>query len=157
MKKYLNQKERVTFLYLTNLADRVENMIRDWDERGNLTKDEKKYLKMSLSFCMKSFESILKRLDINVVATLQKEKERSGIHLDMVHSLEVIAKRKSAQIEAAYEENREYFKLVELILDKNCKGCRTPCGECEFFKEFQEQCIPYADGDENYTNCKYSY
>ena len=157
MKKYLNREERITVLYLTNLLDRTEMMIQDWDSRGNLTKNEKKWLKTSLSFGLKVLESILARLDINVVVNLKKEKEQSGIHLDMVHSLEVIKKRKSAELDGCYEDNKEYYKLVELILEHNCKGCTTPCGECEFFKDFTEQCVPYLDGDETKQNCKYSY
>ena len=157
MKKYLNQQERITFLYMTNLMDRTENMIEDWDQRGNLTKEERKYLKMSLSFGLKAFESILHRLDKSVVAALKKEKDRSGIHLDMVHSLEIIKKRKKAELDASYEENKEYYRLVELILDSKCQGCRIPCGECEIFEEFQKQCVPYADGNEEFSNCKYSY
>lgn len=157
MKKYLNKQERVCILFLTNLLDRVENMIEDWDKRGNLTKKERKYLKTSVTFGIKALESILYRQDRGVVANLQKEKDKSAIHLDMRHSLEVIAKKKSADLEASYNENKEYFKLVELILDTNCKGCRKPFEECEFFKEFEEQCVPYADGDETIQNCKFSY
>lgn len=157
MKKYLNQAERVTILYLCNLLDRLENMIKDWDARGNLTKEERKNLKSGFTFTLKGFESILYRQDTSVIKNIQKEKERSAIHLDLAHSLEILAKKKTANLEAAYNENREYFRLVELIMDNNCKGCKKECGECEFFKEFMEQCVPYADGDEQFTNCKYSY
>lgn len=157
MKNYLNKQERVAILFFTNLLDRVENMIEDWDSRGNLTKNERKWLKSCVTFGIKALESILYRQDRGVVANLQKEKNKSAIHLDMKHSLEVIAKKKSADLKASYEENKEYFKLVELILEHNCNGCRKQFTECEFYKEFEDQCIPYADGNEEFQNCKYSY
>ena len=157
MKKYLNKTERTNILYLLNLIDRAEFIVMDWDSRGNLTKAERKNLKTALTFAVKGVESIICRQDRTVIQTLSKEKERSAIHIDLRHSLEIIMKRKSAELNKAYEENKEYYRLVELILEKNCKGCKIQCGECEFFKEFEEQCVPYMDGDEKYQNCKYSY
>ena len=158
MKKYLNKEERISLLYMTNLIDRCEIIIDDWESRGNLTKEERKCFKMALTWGLKGLEKIVSRLNKDVIAVLEKEMQNSSIHLDRTYSLETIRKKKSADLDAAYHENKEYFKLVELVLDANCKECTKDFEQCEIFKEFETQCIPYmGDEIEGMLNCKYSY
>ena len=71
--------------------------------------------------------------------------------------LEVIQKRKLADLNAAYEENKEYVELCEIVMDMNCKNCNKNWKKCDLCKHFNEnEVIPYDD-DTDLGNCKYAY
>lgn len=48
------------------------------------------------------------------------------------------------------------MKLVELIMYKRCNKCNECGANCDFYKEFEKNCIPELDINNN-KKCKYSY
>lgn len=88
---------------------------------------------------------------------LSKDAKNSRVYLDIYNATEEFARKKRSEINAAYEENKDYYKLVELILYYNCKNCKRHCSDCEIYKEFEEHCIPEFSGAKNTGNCRYSY
>ena len=71
--------------------------------------------------------------------------------------LQVMMKKKSAELDAVYEENKEYYDLVELTMDGCCKNCTRQGSQCDLCKHFDEQSVPEFDDSKDYGNCKYSY
>ena len=157
MKDYLNTDERDLMLILSNHLDRIERMIVEWDKRGNLTKDERKALRTSLSWGLKAFESIVQRQNNSSLKALDRALKNNTVIIDMKSIAEVYKKKKVAQVDAFYEENKEYIRLVELIMDYNCKDCSKSCNKCDFYSEFEEQYIPDLSGIKKPQNCKYAY
>ena len=74
-----------------------------------------------------------------------------------LYSSQVWSKKKNNDIKSSYDENKEYFNLVELIFHYNCRGCtRCDYQNCDFYKEFEENCIPELV-DTQVGKCKYYY
>ena len=61
----------------------------------------------------------------------------------------------SSKLDDDFEKNKDYYRLVELIMDRNCRNCNKHGAECEIYKEFEGHCIP--EPEINMGNCKYSY
>ncbi|AYE35281.1 DUF5651 domain-containing protein [Clostridium septicum] len=153
MKDYLNNEERKNIITILHLMTSGVILL----EGNTLTKDEKANLKRGFTFTKKAIENIKNRLNKNALNALDKDAKKSRVLLDIYGATREYERRKQSDINAAYEENRDYYKLVELILFYNCKNCSEKCNECEIYKEFEERCIPEFEGAEKMGYCKYSY
>jgi hypothetical protein len=153
MKDYLNTEERKQIISSLHLMTEAMMLV----DGNTLNKDEKANLKRGFTFIKKSVESIQERLNPSAKKALTKDAKRSRVYLDIYNATEEYAKKKQSACEAAYEENKDYFKLVELILFYNCSNCQRNCNDCEVYKEFEERCIPEFSGEEDMGNCKYAY
>jgi hypothetical protein len=159
MRDYLNNKERLSLLFFKKYVDNTENMIRDWSKINNLTKEEHKYLKMALSIGIKAFDSILNRQSSDTLKSFKNSMVSSTINLDDNFAIKLYKKKLNTDLAASYEQNKDYYNLVEIILDQNCKNCTKDHKLCDFCKEFEEHCIPESAevGMGTLPNCKYSY
>ena len=70
MKKYLNSDEMMDFLMTYHLAEVSEKVVNSWTDRGNMTKNEAKYLRTAITYTRKFMTEVLLRLD---------EKERKKV------------------------------------------------------------------------------
>lgn len=167
MKDYLSNKERGSIIAMLKIADRMEEFIE-----GNLfTKEEKSDLKRAITYMCKPIigkikdgkvekednKGVLRRLNKSAINAFNRSVENSRVFISDKSEIDTYVQRRKAELTAAYEENKDYFKLVELILHENCKECNKCGSECPFYKEFEDKSIPEFDGTENLGNCKYSY
>lgn len=157
MKDYFNSSEREQLVTFIKALDHGGIIEANWGKRGNLTKDELKALRMVITWGKKFVTSIITRQNTSAKKALRRTIETSNIMLDYTNNLLELYKKRSADIDAAYEENRDYFKLIELIMFYNCMDCTRTCTECEIYKEFEERNIPEITGFDDFGNCKYSY
>ena len=56
MKTYLSAKEMNDLLFTFQMSVEIADMIENWDQRGNLTKSERKNLKTSCTFANKAIK-----------------------------------------------------------------------------------------------------
>lgn len=151
LKDYLNKKERVQLLFLKKYIDEVDNML----DSTNITKEEHKALKMALTWGLKAFNNKAKRLNDTALKTFWNSIKNSYINVEDRYAVEMYNKKISNKLDEAYDLNRDYYKLVELIMYYNCKNCTRCNNECEIYKEFEEHCIP--EPGEDLGNCRYAY
>lgn len=153
MKDYLSSSDRLTLIGFLKLVEGSEKFTK-----GNLlTNKEKGDLKRGCTNIVNSIMSLLKRLNPDAIKAFNRSIKDVDVFATSKSELAIYQKRKSSEIEASYEENKEYFKLVELILHYNCRDCKKHCTECEIYKEFEAQAIPEFDGVIPLDNCKYAY
>lgn len=153
MKDYLNTIERENLIRLVHLASDVERCL----EGNTLTNKEKGNLKRAASFAMNTVTSVLERINPTARTTFQRSTKGSKMTLDTYGDKEINLKKKISDYTTAYEENEDYYKLVELIFDNCCKNCKHDGSKCDIYKEFEEQCIYEFDGTDKCTNCRYAY
>lgn len=153
MKDYLNTEERKQLISILHLMSASERLL----EGKTFSKSEKGNLKRGFTFTSKAIESLRDRLNDTAKEMFLKDFKKSKIYIDIYNATEEYVRKKSCDIEAAYEKNKEYYKLVELILHYNCRNCSKHCTDCEIYKEFEERSIPEFQGATNSGECKYSY
>ena len=156
MKDYLNKNERVQLLFLKKYIDQVEMIVEEWGERDNLTKEESKGLKMAKTWGLKALNSICKRLNKTASKTFYNSIKSAYINIQDRYAVNMYKKKMKSELHECYEENRDYYALVELLMHYNCRDCTKHCRECEIYKEFEEHCIPEPTGHDN-GKCRYYY
>lgn len=159
MKNYLNNQEIKEALILTYCKVLVEHFTK-----GNvMTKSEKTNLKKGGTYIKNSIKSMIERLGEETAKKYVRLYNNSRITVITDSEIDIISKRKKAEINAAYEDSREYFDLVEITMDMNCKDCKKCFKSCSLYKHFEEQEMPAfneeRDGEilEDLGNCKYAY
>ena len=159
MKDYLNNQEVKEALILTYCRVLVEHFVN-----GNvMTKEEKTNLKRGGTFIKNTLKSMINRLGENTAKKYVRLYENSKITVITDSELEVLSKRKDADLKAAYEDSKEYFDLVEIVMDKCCRNCKGNWKECDLCKHFDEQeVIPFYDNMDSERvkdlgNCKFAY
>ena len=128
-----------------------------------MTKEEKTNLKRGGTFIKNTLKSMINRLGESTAKKYVRLYDNSKVVVISDSELEVLSKRKDAELNAAYEDSKEYFDLVEITMDMNCKDCTKHCEDCDLCKHFDEQeVIPFYDNMDSgivkdLGNCKYSY
>lgn len=153
MRDYLKKDERIQLLYLKKYIDNIEKVL-EW--QGNLTKEEIKNLKTAKTLGLKAFNSIVDRQNTATIKTFWNSLATSYIQVVDKFSVDTYKKKLKSELDASYEENEDYFRLVELIMERNCKNCSCHGAECEIYQEFELHCVPSPIGEIK-DNCKYSY
>ena len=157
MKDYLNSQEKeqvITFIKAIDYASLIET---EWNKRGNLTKDELRALRNVITWSKKFAGSLLERQNETSKKAIYKSLRSSHLILDYKSLLVELLKKRNNDITAGYEENKDYFSLVELIMYYNCMNCTRACSTCDIYKEFEIQNIPELNEEVDHGNCKYSY
>lgn len=154
MKDYLSSSEREKYLTVAKLMDGIDEMIL-WADRGVITKEERKNLKMASTLIYKSLDSIIDRLNPSAKRTMANAMKDSVVLLDNNFGLKQYLKKKKADEKLAFEENEDYFNLVEEVAFQNCNGCKKHCTECRYYELWEELYI--SDMGANYGNCRFAY
>ena len=153
MKTYLNNQEVKEALILTYCRVLVEHFVN-----GNvMTKEEKTNLKKGGTFIKNTLKSMMQRLGESTAKKYVRLYENSKIVVISDSELKVLSKRKDAELNAAYEDSKEYFDLVEIVMDKCCRNCKGNWKECDLCKHFNEQEVIPFDEEIDLGTCKYSY
>ena len=157
MKTYLKNQEVKEALIRTYCRVLVEHFVN-----GNvMTKEEKTNLKKGGTFIKNTLKSMMQRLGESTAKKYVRLYENSKIVVISDSELKVLSKRKDAELNAAYEDSKEYFDLVEVAMDMNCKDCTKHCENCDLCKHFNDnEVIPFYDGngvEKDLGNCKFSY
>ena len=153
MKDYLNNSETKELIIL----NQVSLLAKKFVEGNIMTKEEKADFKRGRTYIKKTIEHMIQRLGESEAKKFVRLYEQSRVVVITDSELQVMAKKKSAELDAAYEENKEYYDLVELAMDGCCKNCTRQGSKCDLCKHFDEQSVPEFDDSKDYGNCKYSY
>ena len=153
MKNYLNNIEEKELIVICTAKNLTEHFAK-----GNLvSKSELADMRRGTSFMMKTVESLLKRLDQKYVDKFLRLARNSKTIVISETELDVIKKRKDAELNAAFEDSKEYFDLVEISMDLNCRNCTKCFKDCDLYRHFEEQEVIPFNEEIDLGNCKYSY
>lgn len=153
MKDYLNNQEVKELLILNY----VRVLVGHFTDGNVMSSDEKTNLKKGGTFIKNTLKKLIARLGEKEAKKFVRLYENSKIVVISDSELEVLAKRKDAQLKAAYEDSKEFFDLVEITMSINCDGCSKNHKECSLCNFFDNQEIIPFDENNDLGNCKYSY
>lgn len=153
MKDYLNNAETKEMIVLSQ----ARNLIHHFVDGNVMSKEEKTSLKKASTFLKNGLISLNKRLGEAQAKKFVRLNEGSRVIVITNSELEVLQKRKVADLKAAFEDSKEYFDLVEITMDMNCKDCNKCFKECDLYKHFEEQEVIPFNEEIDLGNCKFSY
>lgn len=154
MKDYFNATERDEYIKANHLIATMEDMV---NKSNVYSKEETTNLKKAVTFGKKALNSAMDRQsESSKKSTIRMMKNTETI-LDYSSMIDVIAKKKTAKLTAAYHENKEYYDLVEAIFQHNCRNCMKCSNECIFYDQFELNYVPNYDGMPRSGSCKYSF
>jgi hypothetical protein len=153
MKDYLNNSETKEMIILSQ----ARNLIKHFVEGNVMSKEEKTSLKKASTFLKNALTSMIQRLGESQAKKFVRLNESSKVVVISDSELDVLQKRKSAELDAVFEDSKEYFDLVEITMDMNCKNCHGKCHECDLYKHFEEQEIIPFNEEIDLGNCKFAY
>lgn len=168
MKDYLNTKEKQCVIATLKTIEMLEKACD-----GNLfAKEEKTNVRKAVTFLGKAIfgkidkqgnpiegdqEGLLKRLNPSAAKTFNNSLKNTEMFVSDKYEINTYKTKVSAELDKAYEDNKDYFHLVELILDTQCKNCKCENKDCKFYSVFEEKCIPEFDGAKKFSNCRYAF
>ena len=147
----MSSQERLTIVSLIKNAEQAKVLLRG----SLLDAKETKNLKTGLTYIKNVVDKVRSRLDKDATKTFNNTVKDTQVYIMSNYDISKYVKKKTATLKSAYEDNKEYFKLVELIMHYNCNNCNKCYKDCEIYNEFEEQCIPELNGEKH--NCKYAY
>lgn len=153
MKDYLNNSEMKELIILNN----VKNLVNHFANGNVMDKKEKGNLKRGSTFIKNALESMLERLGENEAKKFLKKFNSTRVMTVTDSELEVIKKRKYADLHAAYEDNKEYIELCEIAMDMNCKNCCKDWKKCDLHHHFDANEIIPFDENTDLGTCVYAY
>lgn len=154
MKDYLNSIDRDEYICTLHMLKNADNMAK---KTNTYTKEEITNLKKASTWANKALDSVLDRMNPSARKTLANMMRDTKAFLDYGTLTNIYAKRKMTSIDAAYEENAEYYRLIEYIFHHNCRNCTKNHNLCLFYGEFEEQFVPNYSGTEQCGECRYSF
>ena len=153
MKDYLNNQEEKELIVICTAKNLTEHFAK-----GNLvSKSELADMRRGTSFMMKTVESLLKRLDQKYVDKFLRLARNSKTIVISETELDVIKKRKDSELNAAFEDSKEYFDLVEISMDLNCRNCTKCFKDCDLYRHFEEQEVIPFNEEIDLGSCKFAY
>ena len=147
----MSSQERLTIVSLKKNSEQAKVLLKG----SLLDAKETKNLKTGLTYIKNVVDKVISRLDKDALKTFNNTVKDTQVYIMSNYDISKYVKKKTATLKSAYEDNKEYFKLVELIMHYNCNNCKKCAKDCEIYNEFEEQCIPELNGDK--ANCKYAY
>lgn len=166
MKDYLNREEKnfiLSTLAVMQLMEGIRSITGErtapiwdlWTERGNMTKEEKKNLKMAHTYLHKFSRSLIDRLSDKEQKTIYKQMIKYDFKLIDDFTTQKILRDMSDKMVNAVVPREDFNMWCEEIMHCNCKNCTKHHQECELYDMFENNLVP--DGNFNCENCRYAY
>lgn len=152
MKNYLSQNEKDTWLITVLAAAELEDALPKM--KANITKEEHKYLKTSITLNRKAYNSMSNRLGEKGIKQLHKYAINSNIQVETRSLSDAVSKRRLKEQETITIEIETLKKLGTMIVASKCEGCRLDYNKCNVFTVLDE--VGLTGYCEN-NNCPYSF
>jgi hypothetical protein len=168
MKDYLNKIETSQFMVMNSVLQSVlgiintgvdgpklKTMREDWAKRGNLTKEEHRYLKMTETYMEKAVMSIYNRLSPKQQEQIQKKLFKYQFQLVDEYTFQKMSRDAQDKIQYAVMLRPQFYDWCDEIMQVKCNGCTKDWNTCDLHQVFDYNFVPESGFD--CTNCKYAY
>ena len=157
MKKYLNSDEMMDFLMTYHLAEVSEKVVNSWTDRGNMTKNEAKYLRTAITYTRKFMTEVLLRLDENerkkVAQRTIKASEKPILFLDEWMKQRIMGTYEK-ELETVKISREKFEKIALLSMKTSCEDCPGSFNKCQIYDMYEDLLLPKAERE---RNCPYAF
>lgn len=157
MKDYLTGQEINDLLFTFYLIERNRNTRDEWGERGNLTKEEMKYLKMATTWTDKFLTTVLKRYPDKQVVKFMARTEREikdPVRLVDKWTVDRVLGRFNDAYEIVKMPRNEFEFLAMSLINVHCKNCNKKLDNCDLYTFLDDNMFPTCDKGKG---CPYRY
>lgn len=156
MKKYLNSNEMLDLLFAYHLADTSEKTVENWTSRGNMTKNEAKYLRTAITYTQKFIKECMERLDCKerskVLKRTIKSAEKPIIFVDEWMRQRVMGEYEK-ELETVKISRKKFEKVSLLAMKAVCEDCTDNFSNCWLYDIFDDCLLPRAEKERNCPYC----
>ena len=157
MKKYLNSDELLDVLFAYHLANTGERTVENWTKRGNMTKNEAKYLRMSITYTQKFIKELLGRLEPKecekVAKRTIKAAEKPLIFIDKWMEQRVMGTYYK-EMDIVKIDRKRFEKLALISMKAACEDCQGNFNDCPVYDMYEDLLLPRAEQE---RNCPYAF
>ncbi len=168
MKDYLNKTETSQFMVLNSVLQwvlgikntgvdgpKLKPMREEWMKRGNLTKDEHRWLKLTETYMEKAVMSIYNRQALKQQEQINKKLFKYDFQLVDDYTFQKMSRDAQDKIQNAVVPRQQFYDWCEKIMSIECNGCEKDWNTCNLHQVFDSNLVPESDFD--CKNCKYAY
>lgn len=157
MKEYLSAEELNDLLFTFYLIERNRDTVNAWEKRGNLTKEEAKYLRLGSTYTEKFLKLVLARLPWKQVDKFSRRTLR-----EIKDPVRLIDKWTVDRVLGRYDEaykvvkmpRGEFEYLAMTLIEQHCKGCKKSFDTCDLYTLLDNNIFPTCD---KAKNCPYGF
>jgi CRISPR/Cas system Type II protein with McrA/HNH and RuvC-like nuclease domain len=168
MRDYLNANEKNQFMVLQSIVQlidglrntgidgpKITNMLEEWTNRSNMSKDEHKNLKTAETFLRKFLASVYERLSQKEQDVIKKKIMKFDFKLVDDFTLKQVHRDIADRFVNAAVPRQQFNDWCSEIMSVKCNRCTKNWNECELHTVFDNNFIP--ESGFNCGNCKYAY
>lgn len=155
VKKYLSQQELNNFLLVGVLLDTAATVRKEWMERGNLTKEEHKFLKTAETNMTKFYENVMNRLDNSELEKIAKKSAKFTFRILDDYTLNKLNRDTIDKMKNAAVPREQFESWCSEIMEVHCRGCTKNQEGCELNTIFEDNFVPESTW--SLENCRYAY
>lgn len=168
MRDYLNSIEKNQFMVLQSVLQLIEgkrndgkdgpkinNMLKQWTDHSNMTKEEHKNLKTSETYLKKFLLSVYDRLSPKEQSILNKKITKFDFKLVDDYTLKQVHRDISDRFVNAVVPREQFYDWCAEIMSVKCNGCTKDWNTCDLHHVFENNFVPESGFD--CQNCKFAY
>lgn len=153
---YLNSVEFNDFMTIGALLDTLTKTRKGWAERGQLTAEQHKSVKMAETYLKKFYESKLKDLNPKELLRIDKRLKQFDLKIVDKYTKDIIFGGYEDAYKIVNMEREMFFDWTCEIIDLHCKGCNKCWNECKLYDMLDANFMPAPTGFDR-PSCRYSY
>lgn len=152
MKDYLSQNEKDVWLIIVLAVAELEDALPKM--KSNISTEEHKNLKTSITLIRKAYNSMSDRLGDKAIKQLHKYASNSNIQVVTKSLSNAISQRESKEGQTTTVESDTLQAIGNRLVASSCEGCEKKCSKCNTFTLLEEIGLAgYCIND----NCPYSF
>lgn len=157
MKTYLNADEMNDLLFMFHLLEINYETVENWVKRKNMTAEEAKWLRTSITYTKKAMQSILERQDQKERAKFAKRTVKAN-----QQPIRIIDAWMHNRILGTYEtefdivkiERPSFEKLSLACIQAHCMDCEEHFSMCDIYEVLDDNLMKRAECK---SNCPFAY
>jgi hypothetical protein len=168
MRDYLNSIEKNQFMVLQSIVQlmdglrnsgvdgpKISNMLEEWTNRNNMTKEEHKNLKTAETFLRKFLSSVYERLSPREQDLIKKKVMKFDFKLVDDYTLKQVHRDIKDKMQNAVIPRQKFYDWCMEIMEVKCNGCTKDWNTCDLHQVFENNFVPESGFD--CENCKFAY
>lgn len=157
MKDYFTNNEIDDLLFTSYLIERNGDLVKQWESRGNLTKEEAKYLRTAVTYTKKFLTNVMERMPVKQVERFTLRTIRAinePVRIVDKWTYDRIFGNLEKEFEVVKMPRLEFEFLAKQLIARCCIGCNKSFQECDLYTLLDNNMFPTCNLAKN---CPYKF